>query len=389
MKNEDVQSKVNILLVDDDPTKQQLLESILERRGENLVKAASGREALKCWLKQDFAVILLDVNMPVMDGFETAALIRQQPHSEKTPIIFVTAYRQTDLDALHGYSMGAVDYMFSPLNPRVLKAKVQVFVDLYRMNQAVQRQAEQLAAANQELERRLKDIQRLNLDLEIANRELEAFSYSASHDLMAPLNSIDGFSRLLLEKYQGVLDEQGRDYLSRVRAASQRMGQVIEDLLKLSRLTRAELVKEPLDVGRLATQILGDLQASQPERLVETIVSADLAAEGDPRLLRLALENLLGNAWKFTGKTPQPRIEVGRREQDGQQVFFIQDNGASFEMAEAEQLFIPFHRLHSSSEFSGTGIGLAIVDRVIRRHGGRVWVTAQVNQGACFYFTLA
>jgi len=250
--------------------------------------------------------------------------------------------------------------------------------------------------------------------LEAANQELEAFAYSVSHDLRAPLRAMDGFSATLLSQYQDQLDEQGRHYLDRVRAASQRMGDLINDLLDLSRVTRAALTRQPVDLSALAREIAAELQAQDPQRQVEIVIAEGLAAEGDAHLLRIALENMLGNAWKFTGKREQARIEAGCLPHpvppphpsaspldslggrlragagEGREggIFFVRDNGAGFDMAYAGKLFAPFQRLHGVHEFPGTGIGLATVQRIVARHGGRVWAEAEVDQGATFYFTL-
>jgi PAS domain S-box-containing protein len=220
-----------------------------------------------------------------------------------------------------------------------------------------------------------------------ASHELEAFSYSVAHDLRAPLRSIDGFSQALLEDYSEKLDPQGRDYLTRVRESAQRMAQLIDDLLMLSRVTQSALNHERVDLSALARTTAMALQRVEPEREVEFIVTDGMVGNGDTRLLRIVLENLLGNAWKFTGKRPKARIEFGRGE-GAQPAYFIRDNGAGFNMAYATKLFGVFQRLHSSAEFEGTGIGLATVQRIIRRHGGRTWAEGEVDRGATFYFTL-
>lgn len=226
------------------------------------------------------------------------------------------------------------------------------------------------------------------VQLEAANKELEAFSYSVSHDLRAPLRSIDGFSQALLEECAEELSTSGTDYLQRVRTASQRMGQLIDDLLELSRMTRIEMRHETVVLSALARTIVAQLQQTQPERQVKVVIAEGLVANGDARLLQVVLENLLGNAWKFTQKRVDPTIEFGTLEQDGQAVFFVCDNGAGFDMAYADKLFGALQRLHAMTEFEGTGIGLATVARIIRRHGGQVWAAATVGQGATFYFTL-
>jgi PAS domain S-box-containing protein len=246
--------------------------------------------------------------------------------------------------------------------------------------------AKEVRALAASLEQRVRE---RTAALEAANAELSAFSYSVSHDLRAPLRAIDGFSQVLLEDYTSVLDEAGQDALRRVRAASQRMGELIDDLLQLSRVSLAPLRRKPVDLGRLAREVAGSLQQTAPEREVEWVVPPELVVDGDARLLRGALENLLGNAFKFTGKQAQARIEVGVGEQGGEVVYFVRDNGAGFDMAYADRLFGAFQRLHAAAEFEGTGIGLATVQRIIHRHGGRIWAhSAGPGQGATFYFTL-
>jgi len=237
-------------------------------------------------------------------------------------------------------------------------------------------------------EERAEELRRKTIELEALNKELESFSYSVSHDLRAPLRSIDGFSQALLEDYTHILDSQGKDYLRRVRSASQRMAELIDELLSLSRVTRTEMSREPVDLSKLAQKIAKELLEMQPERQVEFIIATDLMADGDKRLLRLVLENLLGNAWKFTGSKPIATIEFGTTKKEGEKVHFVRDNGAGFDMAYINKLFGAFQRLHSDDEFPGIGIGLATVKRIIHRHGGRVWAEGELGKGATFYFTL-
>ncbi|HON72569.1 MAG TPA: ATP-binding protein, partial [bacterium] len=207
-------------------------------------------------------------------------------------------------------------------------------------------------------------------------------------DLRAPLRSIDGFSQALLEDYEDKLDEQGKDYLRRVRAATQRMSQLIDDLLNLSRISRTEMHYEEVNLTAIAKAIAAELQKTQPERQVEFVIGENIVARGDSHLLRIVLDNLLRNAWKFTSKHPHARIEFGTIQQDGRLVYYVRDNGAGFDMNYANKLFTPFQRLHKSTEFEGTGIGLATVQRIIHRHGGSVWAEGEVEKGATFYFTL-
>jgi signal transduction histidine kinase len=209
-----------------------------------------------------------------------------------------------------------------------------------------------------------------------------------SHDLRAPLRSLHGFSEVLLADYADRFDDQGREYLQRIQANVARMGRLIDDLLRLSRVTRTGLNRERVDIGAQATEIIDELRSAEPGRCLQAVIADDLVTTGDPHLIRLALENLLANAWKFTGKREQGTIAVGAVRQSGGQVFFVRDNGAGFDMAYAGKLFSPFQRLHPASEFEGTGIGLAIVQRILSRHGGRIWAESEPGKGATFFFTL-
>ena len=296
------------------------------------------------------------------------------------------------------------------------------------LTRAFSQMSENLAAAQQDLERQAKALQNtntrlhleitehlqtqqemhdLNLELEqrvlqrtaqlkAANQELEAFAYSVSHDLRAPLRSIDGFSQALLDDCGEQLDAEGQEFLRRVRAATQRMSQLIDDLLCLSRITRGEMVRQPVDLSALAELVAQDLQQNDPQRQVEVLVQPGISAQGDPRLLRVVLENLLGNAWKFTGRCAQARIEFGLESETGKEysnelsgmVYYVRDNGAGFDSAYADKLFGVFQRLHRADEFPGTGIGLATVQRIVHRHGGRVWAEGEEGRGATFFFTL-
>lgn len=280
-------------------------------------------------------------------------------------------------------------------------------VNLYARDVTERTQVEaEIHKLNVELEQRVHD---RTVQLEATNQELEAFAYSVSHDLRAPLRALDGFSAVLLTGYSDKLDEQGRHYIDRIRSASQRMGQLIEDLLGLSRVTRSTLNYQPVDLSALAHEIAAELQKRDPQRQAEFIIAPQMTAETDPHLLRIALQNLLDNAWKFTGKREAARIEVGwltiadfrslhadwvthlpesAISNPESAIYFVRDNGVGFDMAYADKLFTPFQRLHSMQEFPGTGIGLATVQRIAARHGGRAWAEAQVDKGATFYFTL-
>lgn len=233
-----------------------------------------------------------------------------------------------------------------------------------------------------------EEVRQRTAELEASNRELEAFSYSVSHDLRAPLRSMEGFSSALVEDYADKLDDQGKQYLKYVQESSELMARLIDDLLKLSRVTRSEMSREEVNLSEMARNIVAEREKAEPHRRVEATIAPDITVYGDFNLLRVALDNLLGNAWKFSGNAASPRIEVGAVIHNGRPAYFVRDNGVGFDMKYAGKLFQPFQRLHKVTEFPGTGIGLATVQRIIRRHGGEVWAESKAGEGATFYFTL-
>jgi signal transduction histidine kinase len=267
--------------------------------------------------------------------------------------------------------------------------------DLTPLLGAARAPAEEPAPLRAELDQRNRQLAERSAELEHALRELDSFAYSVSHDLRAPLRVVDGFATIVLEDYGDrgkPLDELGRDHLRRIVAASQRMNSMIETLLSLSRMTGRELARERVDLSQIARELADDLRAQEPARGVEFVIAPELRVDGDATLLRLVLQNLLGNAWKFSARVPQARIEFAERVDNGRRTFIVKDNGAGFDMRFAEKLFGLFQRFHSANEFAGTGVGLATVQKIIRRHGGRIWAEAvpapQPGQGATFYFTL-
>jgi len=393
---------VKILLVDDQPDNLLSGMAVLEALGEEVITAESGTEALLQLLDHDFALILLDIMMPEMDGFETAAMIRQRDRCRDTPIIFLTALGRSDEHMRRGYDLGAVDYIVKPIVPEFLRSKVAVFVELKRKSMLLEGQSKLLERRNSELQHAIQrsweaeeEIKALNRHLERqvqqlaeVNHELEAFSYTVSHDLRGPLNRVAGFSKALLDFHSSQLDDEGRLYLQRIDTSARRMGDLVENLLNFSRLTRREMREETLDLSALLTGLAAELTAREPSRPVEFLIPEGIQARGDAALLRTALLNLLENAWKFTRKHETAHIEFGIKEDGAGRTYFLRDDGAGFDMADAGRLFSPFQRLHSEAEFEGTGIGLATVDRVIRRHGGRIWAEGEIDRGATFYFTL-
>ena len=240
----------------------------------------------------------------------------------------------------------------------------------------------------EDLNRTTAELKEKSRQIELANKELEAFSYSVSHDLRAPLRSIDGFSQAFLEDYHGNLDENGKTYLNRVRKAAQWMGLLIDEMLKLSRITRVEMKHESVDLSAMVRKIMEEQQKGDPDRSVEFINQEGIMVKGDPNLLKIALENLVGNAFKFTVTVARPRIEFGTTVRNGETAYFLRDNGVGFDMAYADKLFGAFQRLHSADEYPGTGIGLATVKRIINRHGGHIWAESELQKGATFYFAL-
>lgn len=241
-----------------------------------------------------------------------------------------------------------------------------------------------IAPLEQEIHKR-RQAQR---ELGATNRELDAFAYSISHDLRAPLRGIDGFSQALVEDYHEVLDDTGRDYIRRIRGGCVRMGKLIDDMLQLSRLSRGEINWSRVNLSAMAETIIDELKKASPERQVRVNIQPGIQVSGDPVLLRAVMDNLLGNAWKFTGKTPEAEITFGAENQDGGQTCFVRDNGAGFDINYADKIFTAFQRLHSPNDFEGSGIGLATVQRIIHRHGGMIWAEAEEGRGASFYFTL-
>ena len=299
------------------------------------------------------------------------------------PIIEIAAHARRVVEH-KDYSVRATRTTDDEIGTLVL-AFNDMLSEIERRTADLEKSTRELDRLNEELERR---VQERTAQLEETNRQLEAFSYSVSHDLRAPLRAIDGFGQALLEDHGDQVNEGMRRYLSRIRAATLRMAQLIEDLLNLSRISRATLSWSDIDLTALARQVLAELGQDEPERKVDTLVWEGMHARGDPRLMRVALENVLGNAWKFTGRSPAAHIEFGVLRDGDRSTYFVRDNGAGFDMEHAGKLFDAFQRLHGMDEFPGTGVGLATVQRIVHRHGGRIWAHGEPEKGATFYFTL-
>jgi two-component system sensor histidine kinase/response regulator len=364
-------SKHRILIVDDENTHMLLLSAALERNGYSALGVSDGAQALAALQDNRFEIILTDLKMPGMDGI---SLLRRARAADPDLVgIVMTGHGSID-SAVEAMKAGAQDYIQKPFDLNLL---LQVVSRAYAMRE--------LLLENKRL---LQSVRRQAQDLEATNRELEAFSYSVSHDLKGPLQAISGFSELLYEGYRDALDPVGRQYLEFIRGETRRMSEITEGFINLARVTGAEMRYEPLDLSAIAARVTADLVRRHPEHPCAADIQPGVIAEGDARLIAIVLENLLGNAWKFTGKRPDARVEFGSEQRDGITSYFVRDNGAGFDMQHAEKLFMPFHRQHDMADFEGTGIGLSIVKRIIDRHGGRVWADAKPDAGATFHFTL-
>ncbi len=382
-----------ILAIDDSATYLNELAAHLREEGYEPILANSGEEGLELLAAQPVDCILLDLIMPGLSGQDTCRKIKSSPGWRDVPLMLLTSLDENDA-MIAGIDAGADDYITKSGDFEVLKARLRAQLRRKQFEDENRRIREQLIhkeveATEARAARKLADTRAVLLaDLEAKNNELEAFSYSVSHDLRAPLRAINGFTQALLEDHASVLPEEGKMYLDRVCTAAKRMGELIDDLLALSRVTRAELHFERVDLSALAASVVDELVRKDPGRQVELVIARDLFAAGDASLLRIVFENLLGNAWKYTSKQPRARIEFGSAESRGAPAYFVRDDGAGFNMAYVDKLFAAFQRLHSAQEFPGTGIGLATIRRIVQRHGGKVWAEGAVGKGAAFYFTL-
>ncbi|HYU30036.1 MAG TPA: ATP-binding protein [Gemmatimonadales bacterium] len=342
---------------------------------------ASDTKAVADALRLSAVIAIVVLAIAMLAAYALAAALQGRI---STPILAL-AETATTASTRQDYSVRAPKFGEDELG-MLTDAFNQMLGRIEEQKQELQQHAKIL---EQRVAERTGQLEKRAAELQAANSELDAFAYSVSHDLRAPLRSIDGFSQVLLEDYATQLGDQGRDSLQRVRAASQRMATLIDDLLKLARVTRVEMRTEQIDLSGLARDVVAEIERTTTgERQVEFVIAPGLEAQGDSRLLRVVLDNLLRNGWKYTAKRPQPRVEFTAQDENGDRVFVVKDNGAGFDMQYADKLFGVFQRLHSAAEFEGTGVGLATVRRIINRHGGRIWAEGAVDQGASFYFTL-
>ncbi|MGD9100429.1 MAG: response regulator [Anaerolineae bacterium] len=374
-----------ILVVEDEDAHSELIRRAfaLHAGRFRLVVVESLEEARACLAQHPQPdLVIADLLLPNGQGIE----LLPKDKNPIFPLVVMTSYGD-EKAAVEAIKAGALDYVVKSVRtlpdiPHVAERALREWEHIVERA----RVEKEIRKLNEELERRVME---RTAELRAVNKELEAFAHSVSHDLRTPLRGVREFSRALLQDHADQLDAQGRDYLQRIHAASQRMGQLIDDLLEMSRITRGEIRRERVDLSVMAQKIAAELQGLQKERQVIFDIRPGLVAHGDACLLRVVLSNLLGNAYKFTGERELARIEFGRTQVGGVSAYFVRDNGAGFDMTYAEErLFAVFKRLHSDSEFEGTGVGLATVQRIIHRHGGRVWAKGKVNRGATFYFTL-
>jgi hypothetical protein len=417
---------VNILLVDDEPANLLALEAVLESLGQNLVQARSGEEALRHIIKTDFAVILLDVLMPGMNGFETASLIRQRDSNRHTPIIFLTAMEKAENEMFKGYSLGAIDYLVKPFVPAVLRSKVSVLIDIYRKNAEVIRLNEKLSNRAGELEalsRNLKEenekrrqsetelhqsqevLKNLNTNLEArivdrtavieerslqltrTNAELEQFVYSASHDLQEPLRTMTSFLQLLERRNPDKLDAESKQFIQFAVNCSENMRNLINGLLEYSQVTLKEKTFKNVDCNLVVSRILDQLNASITQSGAQMEILPLPVVYGEGVLLGQLFQNLIGNALKFSKDRP-PVIQVGAGKREGEWLFWVQDNGIGIEPRFFQQIFRLFQRIHGREEYQGAGLGLAVCHKTVELHGGKIWCESELGKGSRFCFTV-
>ncbi|MEO5601230.1 MAG: response regulator [Cyclobacteriaceae bacterium] len=404
-----------ILLVDDREDNLLSIEAIFEPDGYRFVKANSGRKALKILLSEfDFALILMDVKMPNLNGFETASLIYERDKLKHIPIIFITANNFGDENLYKGYRAGAIDYIYKPIKPEVLRAKVSVLIDLYKKNRQLLAQEQRLVAINKSLEMEIKErksseekIKLLNrqlleniASLEQANKELDRFAFMASHDLQEPLRKIRMFSDRLSLKYQQVMDEDGKTNIHRIHKAAERMQNLITDILTFSKISVETPTFIACDMNNLLQEVVNDLDEELKSKNGKVIIDKLPELSVNPSLIKPLFNNLIGNALKYSKKDVSPIVKVSAEisaQMNGTVSqaptvkycrIYIQDNGIGFDQKYAEEIFGMFKRLHHNSEFQGTGIGLALCKKIVEQHKGYISARSKINEGSTFIISL-
>lgn len=403
-----------ILLVDDREDNLLSIESILEPGGYQIIKATSGREALKILLNElDFALILMDVQMPNLNGFETAEMIYQREKLKHIPIVFITAHHYGEENIFKGYQAGAVDYIYKPINPQLLKAKVAVFIELYKKNHQLMLQEQKLKIINKNLEIEINEkkiseekVNALNRKLletidrlEVANKDLDRFAFMASHDLQEPLRKIRMFSDRLYSRYQEAMDDESKMYINRIQHSAESMQNLIKDILTFSKISIEQEAFQETNLHTLLDEVLIDISGYIKEKNATIVVGELPTLQVNPGLIKPLFQNIIHNALKYSKKDVAPLIRVSSRhctDEDNEQRaaskkycrIYIEDNGIGFEQKYAEQIFGMFKRLHSKNDFEGTGIGLALCKKIVEEHGGFISAKSTVNEGSTFIISL-
>ena len=367
-----------ILIVDDEAAQMKALCDTLGHEHYATTGFTSAKRALEVLREQDFDLLLTDLMMPEMDGIQLLAAAREM--APDLVGIMMTGHGTIDT-AVKAMQAGALDYIVKPF-------KLNVMLPVLNRALAVRRLRQENAQLERDIAERTRQLEMANKQLESANKELEAFSYSVSHDLRAPLRAVQGFCQIYMDDFRSTIPQDGLPLLEHVLQGSQRMGQLIEDLLEFSRLGRQPILRQVVLLDRMAARLVEETRAKEPERKVDVRLGKLGDCEGDPSLIEQVLVNLVSNAFKFTRKREDSRIEIGCREEGDERIYFVKDNGAGFDMKYADKLFGVFQRLHTTTQFEGTGVGLSIVKRIVERHGGRIWAESAVDQGAALYFTL-
>jgi len=382
----DPAASVSVLMVDDEPANLLALEAILQPLGRRLVRANSGAEALRHVLTEDFAVILLDVRMPDMNGFEAAELIRSRSRSQSTPIIFLTGVETSSEMMFEGYSTGAVDYLLKPIVPTMLRSKVEVFIELAAVRLLLQNELQERRKAADALAELNGKLRRSNDELARSNAELDSFCATVSHDLRTPLGHVSGFVQALRESAAAKLDDGECRYLDIVQQATVRMADLIGDFLRFARLGHDALRSTRVDMDAIVRGAVDELLTDRPRQPVQWAIDALPSAMADARMVRQVWLNLVSNALKYSRTRECACIRIRGQSQGDEVVYSVADNGVGFDPDQAKRLFTAFTRLHA--KYEGIGIGLASVKRIVQRHGGRVWAEAELDGGATFFFTL-
>ncbi len=404
-----------VLAVEDSLVQAKRIKHFFDENNINSVVINNARNAFEKALETPPVLIISDIMMPGMDGYEFCSELKSHPILKEIPVILLTSLRDP-LDIIKGLQAGADNFITKPYDEKYLLSRIHYLLanremkksggtemvieimfkgNKYAINSEKKQILDLLLSVyeaaiqrNDELIFTQAQLEASNENLIAANQELEAFSFTVSHDLRSPLNIIGGFSQILRQDYSGLLDAEAIGYLERIQKATVSMATLIDDLLQFSRSGRAELKSETIDLSNMVRDIITEFESRNPDHKVKFFIQEGLNLEADRSMMHVVLDNLLGNALKYSGKVANPEIGFGKLEAQHENIYFVKDNGAGFDMAKAEKLFNPFQRLHTSQEFQGTGVGLATVRRIIERHGGRVWAESEPGKGATFYVSI-